>query len=969
MNTECPSCGWTKDLPEKFHGRKVRCPKCETVFRVGESSMESGHGGLMQKAWFLPTVSVTLLLLLLGGFLLYLGHTSPSQDARSRTTEEGTASTTDGRMADNAGADTASAENTSAQTISGGETSGDGELADAYGSRFFSPENGPQLPEAFDPFEPPALESPPDGAPGISQWNRTAGPDQHVILAGYNFKTEGDPNGEQTEFRLFAQTARGQVETTGDIVGLYPYQAVVHIPDKIPEGSMITVQPVNAAGAGEPVALNQTEVWYTLPRKAEPGGPLSVYGRNLMNAGAAEGRSWLLLKSRDGEEMVLLETEQANSYKADFKVPEDLATGDYEVWAHNGHGGQLGWSPQHARLGGKRPPRFLTIEEPRKWDGPKLDVTEFGADGGDEEDDTEAFKKALEEANNEKNSTIYIPAGTYFLSKPLKPIAGPDKSGVRIMGDGMKKTFIKGNPEADLKNMMHITGGGVVVRDLILDFNLLGEEEKYYRDFERPEHVREHYVWLEKRQKIRNKRESWKKKNKGESVPEDLKDPEKPDMPQVEENRERVAGGGGAGGRKLITKDTWEKGLSFINCVLDAERHKIQIDKGVKDALFDNCDIVAREVILGSPAFTRIQNCNFYLRADAGMALYIFGGWNISVHNNTAQDYMPNTYDTGMGRFLSVSAYGNRHENVYIGGNRTKDLTVQPTHHNQNSGEQFMWEFTPMTATMSPTEVTEDTLTFKKKPGTKKNKGLPWYHDAVITHGKGLGQYRQVSGFDKETNTVEVSPPWDIPPDTNSTVQIGTPIQRVVVHGNYLDGKPRAYLNESHIASIGVLSFGASIELTVENNTFHETRAAAATSQQPYLFARFANNKVEKVRRGFGITKGTGAVTVGNDMHHMLEHAFMVSANKEEKGDRNMLTVIENNHVEDTPIGVKIGGRSGTKRWHDLDLWLSKNRFLRGAIEGEQSIGVLSPGGEEILHGLEDNTFEGFQDTFRKSAK
>ena len=35
---------------------------------------------------------------------------------------------------------------------------------------------------------------------------------------------------------------------------------------------------------------------------------------------------------------------QVNPYKVTFTVPGSLSAGDYEVWIHNGHGGQYGWS-------------------------------------------------------------------------------------------------------------------------------------------------------------------------------------------------------------------------------------------------------------------------------------------------------------------------------------------------------------------------------------------------------------------------------------------------------------------------------------------------------------------------------------------------------------------------------------------------------------------------------------------------
>jgi hypothetical protein len=61
------------------------------------------------------------------------------------------------------------------------------------------------------------------------------------------------------------------------------------------------------------------------------------------------------------------------------KVPDDLSLGDYELWAHNGTGGERGWG----RAGS------VAVAKPTvPWKEALFAVTEFGATPDDEADDS-----------------------------------------------------------------------------------------------------------------------------------------------------------------------------------------------------------------------------------------------------------------------------------------------------------------------------------------------------------------------------------------------------------------------------------------------------------------------------------------------------------------------------------------------------------------------------------------------------
>lgn len=793
------------------------------------------------------------------------------------------------------------------------------------GGRFTEPRPAPALPEVFDPFDPPAPGAGPGGAGeideeamAISGWTRAAGPDEHLVVMGHGFDRDDPP----TRFAVFGQDAEGRFEGEARVVHRRAHQAMLRLPVEAPAGSLYLLTPIAGDTAGPPVAVNRAEVWYTLPRKAAPGETCAVFGRNLSHE-QGEAAGWVYLKPAGEESLgVWAEVTAANPYRLEFVLPDDLRHGKYEVWAHNGHGGRYGWAALHHGDGGSISAAHLTVAEPRRWDGPTFDVTEFGADGDDDADDTDAVLEALGKANQSPRSTVYFPAGTYYVSRTIGPVKGKDDAGLRIRGQGMDKTFIKGAPGKAPKLMMRISGGNVELRDLVLDINELGESRKYYRGADRGEHNPDHYAWLEKVDAARDAIKKWRKKHKGEPVPDAMQPPPSPGFADVEERRRRVAPASKRGGGRFLVKDVWASGLTIVNCVLDAERRDIELLKGVSNALIENCDIVAREVQLGCPQYTRVRRCNFYARADTGVILYMYGGWCNSFTHNTARDYMPNTYDTGMGRWYTVTAYGNRQENVYIAHNRTHDLTVNPRHYNQNSGEQVMWEDMPITSTQRPSAVDGRTLVF---PEPVKGK-LKWHSDAIIVSGKGAGQYRRVEDYDAKTRTLTVAADWRVPPNTDSVVQVGRPIRRIVVYRNHLDAKPRAAASESHIASAGVEPFGASVDLIVDRNTFHQLRAGIATFS-PYLWHRYTRNTFDANRVGVRLGEGTAAVVRRNAMTNLVDTGYQTTSG--EKWPEWKLEAFEHNRGDSVPRVARLGSRYNK----DVDaarIIVYRNRFSRG---------------------------------------
>ena len=122
-------------------------------------------------------------------------------------------------------------------------------------------------------------------------------------------------------------------------------KAIITLDASLPSWSMYLIWPGNDAGWGAPMAVNKTDAWWLGPDKAKRGATVSVFGRNLAH-GNVEGtsNSHVYIKSISGSSSQWASVTKVNPYRVDFTVPSSLSNGEYEVWMHNGHGGDYGWS-------------------------------------------------------------------------------------------------------------------------------------------------------------------------------------------------------------------------------------------------------------------------------------------------------------------------------------------------------------------------------------------------------------------------------------------------------------------------------------------------------------------------------------------------------------------------------------------------------------------------------------------------
>ena len=284
-----------------------------------------------------------------------------------------------------------------------------------------------------DIFMPPtSISAPIAGAPEIAEWSRTADLDESVVISAENLT-------ETPSFIVYGQTtswdgvlldARIQSgNSAGD-----NRSAIITLPDSasgLPSWSVYMLWAGNTTGYSNPVLINSPETYWLGPDKGAVGDIVSLHGVNLAHDNiAGMGNSYIYLKpaGSDSEGQWAYVT-NVNPYRVQFEIPSDLSNGTYEVWVHNGHGGQYGWA---------KSPNNLTIYDGPQWTATLFNVKDYGAVGDGVADDTNAIKVAIDACPVNSMATVYFPAGTYKVTSQLTM-----KSGTRWAGAGKYDTIIK----------------------------------------------------------------------------------------------------------------------------------------------------------------------------------------------------------------------------------------------------------------------------------------------------------------------------------------------------------------------------------------------------------------------------------------------------------------------------------------------------------------------------------------------
>jgi hypothetical protein len=742
------------------------------------------------------------------------------------------------------------------------------------------PADNPALPAAFDVFNPPVTNiAVAPAAPQLATLTEQAKPDDSLAATGFQFSTLGSASaGQDTVFQVYGQTsaANGTLSNAA-IQELNGDRAVVTLDAGLPSNSMYLVWAENAAGASLPFAVNRTEAWWIGPDAATPGDTVSIYGQNLSNG----NQSWVYLQPAQGGGQWITPT-AVNPYNVDFVVPNSLTAGSYQIWVHNGNGGQYGWSS----------PVTLTVQARYGYGHMIVKLSNYGGLPNTGADALPAFQAAIQAIGTNGPATIQLQAGTYYISDQLILTAGFGK-GVYLQGAGKNVTFLK--PLTGFTDQFFLNPGPTsAVSDLTVDTT----------------------------------------------------------------------------GANLTSGIAVTPCPSITNVSVVAHGYSDVNGTNWNHVLLANDDFVGTGVFFGSSSQVTITGCNFYATDSATAVIGIWSGSDISVTNNTAQDFnlsSPDLVDHGTGRFYWGTGYWGTQSDVYIGDNTTIHFAPPLNYSNQNSGEQIMWEGNNGLQTDMATSATASTVTLASLDGDHTG------YEAVVTAGKGIGQHRTIVATDFPTGgtTLILDRPWDVIPDATSRINIIITVKQVAVYHNNLQGNSNF---TDFSASAGVETFNGGFDFVVDQNTMRDLRYAvnefswwqsSFNAVLPAYFNLYENNTIVNCPYGIrsydnGDADGEAVTHLGNiyrdnTMSGILAAGWLIlGGHSPDEGGTMDLDVFEHNSITDAPIPIQIGLPSPAG---PTSLVIYNNAINLGAAPaGSQPIATL-PGWDLRLRG---NMFQNY---------
>lgn len=335
-------------------------------------------------------------------------------------------------------------------------------------------------------------------------------------------------------------------------------------------------------------------------------------------------------------------------------------------------------------------PVSLSVVHDVGWTGTLFNVvSDFGATGDGVTDDTVAVSNAIVTANAVNNSRLYFPAGTYLVNQSFHGVGD-----ILVYGDGT-------NSIITLADTYGWRGGSY-------DFGLFYEWNRYeLRDL-----------------CIRSATN------------------------QTEASVTYLVGSNNKSGPIKLTRVkfdqlpwSWSSGGAIVG-------YSGCSDVTIEDCMFD----VAGYIDLSSTDHATISGCTIRGIRDCGFAINAGSATHLTFTDNDISNY-----DTGddegwlQGRVLFGACGSGGADELYVAGNTTHDLMVRPAWSNQNTGEQFMFEFGQTVYECHPVSATISNIVVDGLDDDFAGMTLS------VFSGNGSGQSASISGYDPDTGIVTVS--------------------------------------------------------------------------------------------------------------------------------------------------------------------------------------------------------------------
>jgi hypothetical protein len=791
-------------------------------------------------------------------------------------------------------------------------------------------------------------------APDISEWTRTAQPDESISITGDDFSMF---QGGLTRFFVFVDSGLGPgriiAAHTQSVLG--DNRATITLPTAdLPANEMYLLWAVDDDGVSKPVAVNQTEAWWIGPNAGQAGQTIAIFGRNLTKdglewvAGQSSGpaNSWVWIQSTAGGPAIAVQVTSANPYRVEFQLPSNLAAGNYRAWVHNGRGGSFGWGA----------PLEFTVRSAAQngtsWTGPVFDITNTPElaqmlSNSASANDAALLQTVLSRAGLAQNifSTVVLPAGTFNIDAPLNL-----PSNVRLVGQGMDQTILKARASSafNLSGMFYSNGAvpssNVVFSNLTLHsgYNPLGLSDQAY-----------------------------------------------------------------TGGIEFLIRFFAQRDVRFDTVRFESRPNDSIFMSGCNRTTFINSEFYG-----DTPLFLEgcdnnfVVDCDFFLTNIGQAAISNWGGDQFSVTNSRAQslDMSDLGRNANWGLRFFVNAKGGRFK--YFSHNVTTNLGMSPQT-SANIGEQFLWEGPDSEYIVKPTSSTANTVTVTTSESVDYSRGD---HYVVVLQGQGVGQTRRITGatVNGTTVTLQLENPLAVLTDSTSLIAVTQMADRIAIYKNQLQGLAENAQRNSYIGPAGIMLFGGTSNFHIDSNTLHDIRLPIAIFSvtqpgtvtplaQPSIFHVISNNEILRGRFGIVInaygglpvtsdptinewSSLTGLVLRGNDIHNSIVSGIeVVNVGRNGEMPVNEIVdtlVIEHNNISNVSTAITLSvGLTIDYRGPTASQAIVRDALIRKNILTHRTDGLpASPASNAIVVGnaqtaiVADNQYTGFATQINNGA-
>ena len=669
------------------------------------------------------------------------------------------------------------------------------------------------------------------GAPVIASVTEQAGPNDSISIYGTSF----------LDAKVYAYgliDGKGVIKHLG--VTSQREDFINAVIDASFDYSMYIVWVEGADGKiSAPVRVNAPKLTWTSATKVASGGELRIYGKFLTtnNLDGENAQSNVFLT--DGSTYYTATVTEATPYRVTVILPTALANGNYNVFVHNGHGGDYGWS------------NGISIEINSTandfWHTDSSYTKTVTLTNGYATDDD--IKNAISSAS--VGGTIYFPAGTYVIrdkitvSKSLR-FVGESKDSVKIVA-----VF------AQTKSTNNALGYG----DLNVSSSATAAFEVSATPCEFYNITFMDYV-------------SGSTLYSGVTAPTNYNIDYAHGMFIKANNTTDT---GEAGVLKIDNCNfTVQRTHSDTNCAYigTSQRETLHIQWEAKYGSFYSRTAYASAPIWLETDRAEITNCHFeipkgiitrgahnsYIANNTFVGTWVISGnsgpsaihdnqtQNLDISNNriygkdelTDPDGYVVTGDQTFARTLVFQKTLGVSKNQYVMNNNISRVGEL----NYNSGEHILFEEEGLTYAGKVTLSNNNkTLKLKDMPSekwTSDNKFIGYITGddgvlklasynryivgqvVIISKGKGAGQWRTVvtSAADR---TITIDRDWDVQPDSNSTFVVAPGFITPVVYGNTIEGPKMYYKNFN--STLGVNAYSTMVGTVIDRNNFSQMQA------------------------------------------------------------------------------------------------------------------------------------------------